>query len=118
MLNEEAFEGPLAQYGPDLVLGYAPKYRASSETGLGGWGDETIEPNSDHWEADHCIDLAAVPGVLFSNRGLDNFPNPSFADIPEMTIGKELSARIASGPVGTDEDQDVLEERLKGLGYL
>ena len=110
--------GQMTLDGPDLVLGYAPKYRASSETGLGGWSDQTIVENPDHWEADHCIDAHAVPGVIFSNRGLNNFPHPSYADIPAMTIGKELSARISSGPVGSDEDQDALEERLKGLGYL
>ena len=116
--NEEAFSGPLAEYGPDLVVGYAPKYRASSETGLGGWGEKEIDANVDHWEADHCIDSQAVPGVLFSKHGLENFPNPSYVDIPALTIGKELSARKSAAPVGSDEDQDALEERLKGLGYL
>jgi hypothetical protein len=116
--NEEAFSGPLAVHGPDLVVGYAPKYRASSETGLGGWGEKMIESNPDHWEADHCIDSRAVPGVLFSNQGLENFPNPSYLDMPAMTIGKELSPRKSATPVGSDEDQDALEERLKGLGYL
>ena len=116
--NEEAFSGPLAEYGPDLVVGYAPKYRASSETGLGGWGDKEIVANPDHWEADHCIDSQAVPGVLFSNRGLENFSHPSYLDIPALTIGKELSPRKSAAPVGSDEDQDALEERLKGLGYL
>jgi len=33
--QEEAFHGSLAEYGPDLVIGYAPGYRASAETGLG-----------------------------------------------------------------------------------
>ncbi|MFC1997700.1 alkaline phosphatase family protein [Chloroflexota bacterium] len=116
--NEEVFSGPLAEYGPDFVVGYAPKYRASSETGLGGLGDIAIENNSDHWEADHCIDAEAVPGVLFSDRGLENFPNPSYQDIPAMMIDKELIPRISATPVGNDEDQEALEERLKGLGYL
>jgi hypothetical protein len=60
----------------------------------------------------------AVPGVLFSNRSLMDFPNPSFADVPVLTIGKTLQARTSATPVGSDEDQDALEERLKGLGYL
>jgi predicted AlkP superfamily phosphohydrolase/phosphomutase len=118
LTNDEAFSGPLAEYGPDLVIGYTPKYRASSETGLGGWGDESIVTNPDHWEADHCIDAKAVPGVLFSIRGLENFSQPSFVDIPAITIGKELSPGKSVVPVGSDEDQDALEERLKGLGYL
>lgn len=116
--NQEAFNGPLSVHGPDLVLGYAPGYRASAETGLGGWGDKKIEWNTDHWSADHCIDANAVPGVIFNNRGLDNFPNPSYSDIPVMTIGKELPAQLAASPILGDDDQELLKERLKGLGYL
>jgi predicted AlkP superfamily phosphohydrolase/phosphomutase len=116
--NEETFSGPLAVYGPDLVVGYSSKYRASSETGLGGWKEVNIEKNSDHWEADHCIDAREVPGVIFSRRSLDSFSSPSFRDIPAITIGRELKPRKSAVPVESDEDQDVLEERLKGLGYL
>lgn len=116
--NPEAFQGPLSEYGPDLVLGFNPGYRASAKTGLGGWGDKTIEQNSDHWEGDHCFDSEVVPGVLFNNGGLDNFPSPSYADIPAMTIDKELENPQSPDPVISDEDQEILRERLKGLGYL
>lgn len=116
--NAEAFSGPLAAHGPDLVVGYAPGYRASSETGLGGMGETAIESNTDHWGADHCIDVKAVPGVIFAGRGLAQFPEPTYADIPAMTIGRELAERATAQPVGADEDQEALEERLKGLGYL
>ena len=93
----------------DMVLAYY-----SPELGI-----TLVNPkNPDHWEADHCIDANAVPGVLFSNRGLANFPSPSYADIPGMTIGKQLTPGKSAAPVGSDEDQDALEERLKGLGYL
>ena len=118
-LRHEVFNGQLRSYGPDLVLGYSTGYRASSETGLGGWEKEEIEENHDHWEADHCIDAKLVPGVLFSNKGLDDFPNPSFRDIPAMVVGKYLDhTKSASPVVSGDEDQQTLEERLKGLGYL
>ena len=36
--KHEAFNGPYPRLGPDLVVGYAPRYRASSETGLGKIG--------------------------------------------------------------------------------
>jgi predicted AlkP superfamily phosphohydrolase/phosphomutase len=116
--NQEAFHGPLSKYGPDLVLGYTPGYRASADTGLGGWSDKAVERNSDHWEADHCIDPQSVPGVIFHNRGLEGFSNLSYADIPAMTTGKELSTPPSPDPVLSDEDQEILRERLKGLGYL
>jgi predicted AlkP superfamily phosphohydrolase/phosphomutase len=117
--QNEIFSGPLATYGPDLVVGYSPGYRGSAETGLGQWQATSIEPNHDHWGADHCIDPAAVPGVLFSRHDLRNFPNPSFRDIPALTIGAALEGNDAAPPpIHDDEDQEVIEERLKGLGYL
>ena len=53
---------------PDLIIGYAAGYRASWETGLGEVPDEVLETNTDAWIADHCINAADVPGVLFTLR--------------------------------------------------
>jgi predicted AlkP superfamily phosphohydrolase/phosphomutase len=119
LLQEEAFEGPLSAYGPDLVVGYAPGYRASSETGTGKWGKTSVVRNSDHWGADHCIDSQAVPGVLFCNEPFSDLPSPSYRDVPAIAIGRPLEHRDSAPPpsVGS-EDQETLEERLRGLGYL
>jgi predicted AlkP superfamily phosphohydrolase/phosphomutase len=119
LLRDEAFNGPLTQYGPDILVGYSPGYRASSETGLGKWKDNLYEPNRDHWGADHCIASQAVPGVLFTNQSLDQFPSPSYRDIPLLTIGKTLDQTYVEPPsTNSGEDKEILEERLKGLGYL
>jgi len=119
-LQKEAFEGPLTEYGPDLLVGYAPGYRASAQTGLGNWEEDIFESNTDHWGADHCIAPEAVPGVLFCNQGLGNFPHPSYRDIPALTIGRnvEKSGTIKPPPTAGNEDQKIVEERLKSLGYL
>ncbi len=53
---------------PDLIVGYAPGYRASWGTGLGQVPDQVFETNTDAWIADHCINAADVPGVLFTSR--------------------------------------------------
>jgi len=117
--NEEAFDGPFAQRGPDMLVGYAPGYRASAETGLGKWHNEVIQTNQDHWNADHCINPASVQGVLFSNRDLSNYPNPSYKDIPPMAVGASMKAAEPPEDDGyTEEDRETVEERLKGLGYL
>ena len=117
--NTEALSGALAEYGPDLIVGYAPGYRASPQTGLGEWEKTSLEPNHDHWGADHCIDPSSVPGVIFSNQGLGNFPEPSYRDFPLLATGEAVQGGD-SGPPPTisDEDQEKLEERLKSLGYL
>ncbi|MEN8241359.1 MAG: alkaline phosphatase family protein [Chloroflexota bacterium] len=118
--NKEAFEGPYSHLGPDLLVGYAPGYRASADTGLGNWADTTIEANTDHWNADHCINPAAVQGVLFNNKGLSDYTNPSYKDIPGMAIGARLKGRAKPPKEDqlSEEDRETVEERLKGLGYL
>lgn len=119
LLKHEAFTGPYARFGPDLVIGYAPGFRASSETGLGKSASSSLEPNHDHWGADHCIDSTKVPGVLFANRDVKNMPGLSFRDIPFLALGKHLDQSYIKPPsqVGPQGQKD-LEERLKGLGYL
>jgi predicted AlkP superfamily phosphohydrolase/phosphomutase len=117
--QDGAFEGPLAMYGPDLVVGFSPGYRASAQTGLGLWEKDSIESNHDHWGADHCVDPQAVPGILFSNQGLEDFPHPSYHDIPALTIGVEPDVSASKPPPSySDEDVEVVEERLRSLGYL
>jgi predicted AlkP superfamily phosphohydrolase/phosphomutase len=118
--QSEAFDGPLAEYGPDIMIGYAPGFRASSQTGLGGWEAEAVEPNRDHWGADHCINPEAVPGVIFASEGLSDFSSPSYRDIPQLTIGMDPDASGTAPPPTSsgDEDEQAIEERLKSLGYL
>jgi predicted AlkP superfamily phosphohydrolase/phosphomutase len=117
--KHEAFTGPYSRLGPDLVMGYAPTYRASSETGLGKIGATSLEENHDHWGADHCIDANAVPAVIFANRDVANMPGISFRDIPFLALGKHLDQSYIKPPsqMGPQGQKD-LEERLKGLGYL
>ena len=118
-LKHETYSGPYTRFGPDLVVGYAPGYRASAETGLGKIPALAIERNSDHWGADHCMDAEVVPGVIFANRDLRDFGTISFRDIPFLAIGRHLdSSNIKPPSQATGEGQKELEERLKGLGYL
>jgi hypothetical protein len=55
-------------YAPDLIVGYAPGYRASWETTLGEAPPEIVERNNDPWIGDHCMAADAVPGVLFARH--------------------------------------------------
>lgn len=118
-MKHQAFSGPYLRLGPDLVVGYAPNFRASAETGLGKAPDPVIEANHDHWGADHCIDADAVPGVLFANRDVANIPEVSFRDIPFLMINKHLDQSHLKPPSEQGrQGQGNIEERLKGLGYL
>lgn len=118
--QEEAFDGPLASYGPDLMIGFAPGFRASAQTGLGGWEAQSVETNNDHWGADHCMDPTAVPGILISSYGLKNFPNPSYRDMPAIAINAAPDDSASTPPPTSsgNESEEQIEERLKSLGYL
>ena len=70
---------------PDLVVGYAPGYRASWATGLGESADTVFETNTDAWIADHCINADDVPGVLFLSRGLQA-PEPSLKSLSGVIL--------------------------------
>lgn len=117
--KHETYSGPYTRFGPDLIVGYAPGYRASAETGLGKVPAVALEPNHDHWGADHCMDADVVPGVIFANRDLRDFGAISFRDIPFLAIGKHLDpSNIKPPSQATGQGQKDVEERLKGLGYL
>lgn len=118
-LNEQVFIGALAEYGPDLVIGYSPGYRASPETGLGAWKSNAVERNQSHWGADHCFDPRSVPGVLFVNRDLADLRHPSYRDVPMLTVDAEPDSTGSSPPPSVEgEDAELMEARLKSLGYL
>ena len=108
---------------PDAIIGYHADFRASSATALGGWSKHELVANTDKWGADHCVDASVVPGVLFSNQSLSDFPRPSFKDIPHLAIQATLddtSGPPTSKPNTSEprQDEQILRERLKSLGYL
>lgn len=117
----DAFAGPLLDYAPDLFVGYRRGYRASQSTGLGGWAEEVLERNTDHWGADHCMHADTVPGVIFaSHEMLKDVSQPTYRDIPYMATGVHLDSGRGGPPptIANDEDEQAVEARLKGLGYL
>jgi predicted AlkP superfamily phosphohydrolase/phosphomutase len=116
--NADIYHGRASAAGPDLVVGYAEGFRASAETGLGSWKSVSVEQNHDHWSGDHCVDPQVVPGVVFCNQGLSDFPAPSFKDFPPISLGVEIDHDEAPSPRISPEEREAIEERLKGLGYL
>jgi len=77
-----------SRFAPDLIVGYAPPYRASWETAMGGVPGTVIEPNRDAWIGDHCMAAASVPGVLLGTRR-PRLTDPGLKDLP-VTILKEF----------------------------
>lgn len=65
---DSVYSGKALSLAPDLVVGYCRPYRASWSTCLGGMEGDIVSDNDSAWCADHCADVAEVPGILFSNR--------------------------------------------------
>jgi predicted AlkP superfamily phosphohydrolase/phosphomutase len=85
-LREQIYHGPFVDAAPDIIVGYAPGYRASWDTTTGKVPQRLIEPNIDEWTGDHCIDSRAVPGVLLSNRPL-RARSGGLADLTVSVLG-------------------------------
>jgi predicted AlkP superfamily phosphohydrolase/phosphomutase len=74
------YKGPYRQNGPDLIVGYQRGYRVSWDAAIGRTTESVFHDNKKAWSGDHCIDPTLVPGILFSNRPLEN-ENPRLIDI-------------------------------------
>jgi predicted AlkP superfamily phosphohydrolase/phosphomutase len=70
LAKAEIFSGPYAHKSPDVIVGYAPGWRASWRGVRGVVDDVVFDDNTKAWSGDHCIDPAEVPGVLFANWNL------------------------------------------------
>jgi predicted AlkP superfamily phosphohydrolase/phosphomutase len=104
-----AYSGPYAADAPDLVVGYERGYRASWETALGRTPAEVVVANPKHWSGDHCVDVRAVPGVLFCSAPCDFASDPALTDLaptvldlfgiapPAHMDGRAFSVRVRTG---------------------
>jgi predicted AlkP superfamily phosphohydrolase/phosphomutase len=97
-LASDAFQGPYARSGPDMLVGYNRGYRAGWQTILGFFPPEELEDNSNPWSGDHCMDYTLVPGVLLSNRKIAA-KAPALTDIAP-TILAEFGIAKAQGMIG------------------
>jgi predicted AlkP superfamily phosphohydrolase/phosphomutase len=90
---DQVYSGSATGLAPDLIVGYCRGYRASWATVLGDLTEEVLLDNDSAWSADHCADALEVPGVLFSNRAIDD-KNPSLVDVaPSILTDFGLSTR-------------------------
>jgi predicted AlkP superfamily phosphohydrolase/phosphomutase len=66
--REKIYHGPYMEEAPDLIVDFAPGYRISWSSSMGGVAECVFEDNVKKWSGDHIIDPVHVPGVLFMNR--------------------------------------------------
>jgi predicted AlkP superfamily phosphohydrolase/phosphomutase len=97
-LASEAYQGPYAHSGPDMLVGYNRGYRAGWKTILGSFPPDELEDNTNPWSGDHCMDYTLVPGVLLSNRKIAANA-PALTDIAP-TILQEFGIAKGQGMIG------------------
>jgi predicted AlkP superfamily phosphohydrolase/phosphomutase len=66
--REAVYHGPYLEEAPDILVDFAPGYRISWSSSMGGVAAGQFEDNVKKWSGDHIIDPVHVPGVLFMNR--------------------------------------------------
>jgi len=81
------FRGLRNNAAPDLIVGYAPGYRASWQTALGAVPSRVIQDNQDEWVADHCVAAKRVPGVFLSNRR-SRLEDPRLVDLTATLLAE------------------------------
>jgi predicted AlkP superfamily phosphohydrolase/phosphomutase len=84
---KDVYQGPYAQSGPDVLIGYNRGYRAGWKTILGAFPPEVLEDNTNPWSGDHCMDYTLVPGVLLSNRKI-SATDPALTDIAPTILAQ------------------------------
>jgi len=94
----DAYQGPYAKTGPDLLIGYNRGYRAGWQTILGNFPADIFEDNTNPWSGDHCMDYTLVPGVLLSNKSIPA-KTPALTDIAP-TIFAEFGIPKPDGMMG------------------
>ncbi|MBA7477885.1 hypothetical protein ES707_13300 [subsurface metagenome] len=97
---DKDYSGPATALAPDLIVGYRRDYRASWDTCLGGMGGKILYDNDSAWSADHCADVAELPGVLFSNKPIA-MSAPALIDLAP-TILTEFGLGVPSSMVGSN----------------
>ena len=91
--------GPYKQDAPDLLIGYEAGYRAAWETAVGEVTGQVLHDNVKAWSGDHCIDQSLVPGILFSNRMIqDERPRlmdigPTILDMFGVTVPSHMDGK-------------------------
>lgn len=69
--KDMAYHGTSLDSAPEIQVGFAEGYQMNKASAAGAAPQEILAPNTDKWSGEHAAsDVAATPGILFSNRAL------------------------------------------------
>jgi len=95
------YQNKYLENAPDLIVGYARRYRSSWQTSLGAVPKDVIEDNTQAWIGDHCMAAEVVPGVFLSNRRILR-DSPDLLDVTATIFnqfGVTPSEKIKGQPI-------------------
>ena len=78
-------DGPLADEGPDILVGFKVGYRFSWQTAIGAAPVKIFEDNNSKWSGDHIFAPELVPGIFLSNIKI-NTEKPRCIDIAPTVL--------------------------------
>ena len=67
-VTKDVYHGPYTHKAPEIIIGYNHGFRVSWTSPLGGIPKKIVEPNTEKWSGDHCMDPSVIPGILMTNR--------------------------------------------------
>lgn len=97
---KEAYRGRNLEQAPDIVLGFAPGYRISWQSPLGGFPREVLEDNTQRWSGDHMSAPDVLPGIAFANRKF-TAEAPALEDLTASVLGL-FDVEKPAGMIGRD----------------
>ncbi len=83
--RDEVYSGEFTPDLPELLVGYTPGYRGSSDSVQGNTGKEILNLNPWAWAGDHSMARDLVPGCLFISRSLA-MEDPNIIDLPTTIL--------------------------------
>ena len=83
--RSEVHTGEFASDMPELLVGYTPGYRSSSDSVMGGSSNRILDINPWAWAGDHSMARDLVPGCLFSSHAIQE-PQPNIIDLPTTIL--------------------------------
>ena len=83
--RDEVYSGEFTPDLPELLVGYTPGYRGSSDSVQGNTGKEILNVNPWAWGGDHSMARDLVPGCLFISRTL-LAQDPDIMDLPTTIL--------------------------------
>ncbi len=83
--RDDIYSGEFTPQMPELLVGYTPGYRSSSESVMGESSQKILNLNPWAWAGDHSMAHELVPGCLFSSHALRG-ATPNIVDLPPTIL--------------------------------